>query len=200
MSIYCGAEYNPKPKQHCPASCGRIAIPFPFGLKEGCFASELFRLNCSSGNLTVLGSEEGQYPVTNISVEDGTLTVRNMVHGGKGQGAISIVTSNGGSVHGLPMEDKFDFSMEIDAVIKWVVANLTCQTAMQKDATYACRSSHSYCINVTHGKIFTGYRCKCSFGFQGNPYVKDGCIGLILLITLHCALILLSHLQIFRNI
>ncbi|XP_037450004.1 wall-associated receptor kinase 2-like [Triticum dicoccoides] len=26
------ADYNPKPKEHCPPSCGRITVPFPFGL------------------------------------------------------------------------------------------------------------------------------------------------------------------------
>lgn len=181
MSIYCGADYyNPKPKEHCPASCGRIAIPFPFGLEEGCFPNERFRLNCTSGNLTVSATEDAQYRVTDISVENGTLTVNK----------------NGSNAKEDPMEDQYDFFMAHDIVMKWAVANLTCQTAMQKDTMYACRNSHSYCLNVTHGEIFMGYRCQCSSGLQGNPYVKDGCTGLILLITLHCALMFLSHLQI----
>ena len=184
MSMYRGADYNPKPKEHCPASCGPITIPSPFGLEEGCFANEKFHLNCTSGNLTVSVSEGAQYQVTGVSVEDGTLTVSNMVNGSNAKEAILIQTEDGYGVES-PMEDQFDFSVEYNIVIKWAVANLTCETAIQKDAMYACRSSQSYCLNVTHGVIFMGYRCKCSPGFQGNPYVNAGCTGMILLITLY---------------
>ncbi|XP_047051905.1 wall-associated receptor kinase 5-like [Lolium rigidum] len=192
--------YNPKPKEQCRSSCGPITVPFPFGLEEGCSANERFLLNCTSGNLT-LSVSIAQYHVTDVSVEDGTLTVSNMVSGSNAKEVMLIQTDNTGYEwdEEALMEDRFDFSMEYDIVIKWAVANLTCQTAMQKDTGYACRSSHSYCLNVTHGEIFMGYRCKCSPGFQGNPYIKDNCTGLILLITLHCALLLLSYLQIFRK-
>uniref|UniRef100_A0ACD5VVC4 Uncharacterized protein n=1 Tax=Avena sativa TaxID=4498 RepID=A0ACD5VVC4_AVESA len=60
-------------------------------------------------------------------------------------------------------------------VMKWAVTNQTCQTAKQKGSMYACRSSYSDCLNVIHGDLFMGYRCKCSQGYQGNPYIKDGC-------------------------
>ncbi|XP_044954659.1 wall-associated receptor kinase 3-like [Hordeum vulgare subsp. vulgare] len=167
-------DYNAKPKEHCHASCGSITVPFPFGLEEGCFASEKFHLNCTSGNLTVSVSEVIQYHVTDISVEDGTLTVSNMVNGSNEKEAIFVQTKDGYRVY-APMEDQFDFSTEYNIVIKWAVANLTCPTAMQKDTTYACRSSQSDCLNVTHGDMFMGYRCKCLSGFQGNPYVEYGC-------------------------
>ncbi|XP_047071286.1 wall-associated receptor kinase 5-like [Lolium rigidum] len=145
----CGEpDYNPKPKGHCPASCGSIIVPFPFGLQKGCSANDRFLLNCISGNLTLFALGDAQY-VTNVSVEDGTLTVSNVVSGN---------------------------NATEDTVKKWAVANLTCQQAkLQKETTYACRSSHSDCLNVTHGEIFIGYRCKCSSGFQGNPYVQDDC-------------------------
>ncbi|XP_048536595.1 wall-associated receptor kinase 5-like isoform X2 [Triticum urartu] len=168
-------DYNPKPKEHCPASCGPITVPFPFGLQEGCFANQKFHLNCTYDNLTLSFSEGAQYYVTNLSVEDGTLTVSNMVNGHNEKEEILIYTQNG-YVFEDPMEDEFYFSMESDNhLIKWAVANLTCHIAMQKGTMYACRSSYSYCLNVTYGEIFMGYRCKCSSGFQGNPYVNDGC-------------------------
>ena len=59
------------------------------------------------------------------------------------------------------------------------VTNLTCPMAMgmQYRDMYACRSFNSTCLNVTHGNgtMHLGYRCKCSKGFAGNPYVPDGC-------------------------
>jgi membrane-bound inhibitor of C-type lysozyme len=192
MSIYCGADYNPKPKGHCPASCGSIIVPFPFGLQDGCSANERFLLNCTSGNLTLSVVEDIQYHVADISVDNGTVTVSNMVSGSNAEEVISIQqTDNTGTYRTRSeyfVEDNFDFSMDYGIVIKWAVANLTCQQAKQKETTYACRSSHSDCLNVTHGEIFMGYRCKCSSGFQGNPYVQDGCTGQILLSTLHLSL------------
>ncbi|XP_044408502.1 wall-associated receptor kinase 3 [Triticum aestivum] len=125
------------------------------------------------------GTSGAQYLVTDISVEDGTLIVNNMVNGSNAEEVVIMKTQSAGhSLHlGPPVEDLFDFSMEYNIVMNWAVTNLTCQTAMQKDI-YACRSSHSYCLNVTHGEIFMGYRCKCSLGYQGNPYIKDGCKGI----------------------
>ncbi|VAI41989.1 unnamed protein product [Triticum turgidum subsp. durum] len=41
-------------------------------------------------------------------------------------------------------------------------------------ATSACRSSLSSCHNVT-GNYRTGYVCRCHDGYQGNPYLADGC-------------------------
>uniref|UniRef100_A0A453H6R8 EGF-like domain-containing protein n=1 Tax=Aegilops tauschii subsp. strangulata TaxID=200361 RepID=A0A453H6R8_AEGTS len=134
---------------------------------------------CTSGTLTVSVSEGTQYQVTGVSVEDGTLTAGNIVNGSNEKEATLVKTDNNGEELEEPMEDQFDFSMEYDhIVIKWAIANLTCETAKQKDTMYACRSSQSYCLNVTHGAIFMGYRCKCSSGFQGNPYLKDGCRGI----------------------
>ena len=76
-----------------------------------------------------------------------------------------------------PVEDQFDFSMEYDIVIRWAVTNSYCEQAMhRRSSNYACRSVNSDCQNVTHGKIFMGYRCKCS-GYKGNPYVQEGCTG-----------------------
>uniref|UniRef100_A0ACD5Y9R3 Uncharacterized protein n=1 Tax=Avena sativa TaxID=4498 RepID=A0ACD5Y9R3_AVESA len=176
-------DYNPKPKDHCPvsSSCGSITVPFPFGLQERCTANDnRFLLNCTSfGNLTLSVLGDAKYHVTDVSVENGTLTVSNMVGGNQAKEAVLIdQTDNYGTTVSTSvalLEDQFDFSLEYDMVIKWAVANQTCQTVMQKHTMYACLSSHSDCLNVTHGYIFMGYRCKCSQGFQGNPYIKDGC-------------------------
>uniref|UniRef100_A0ACD5XHZ3 Uncharacterized protein n=1 Tax=Avena sativa TaxID=4498 RepID=A0ACD5XHZ3_AVESA len=173
----CVQDYNPKPpKEHCNTSCGSINVPFPFGIQQGCSANDdRFLLNCTSGNLTLSVFGRAQYHVNDVSVEDGTLTVSNMVSGNHAKEAVLIEqTDNYGDTMVL-LEDQFDFSLEYDMVIKWAVANLTCQIAKQKDTMYACRSSNSDCLLVTHGEIFMGYRCKCSPGYQGNPYIEHGC-------------------------
>lgn len=134
-----------------------MKIPFPFGVEEGCFANERFRLNCTEGNLTVCELGKAQYHVTAVSLDDGTLTVGNMMNDTNYEKEEIIVqttdTGDDDSFSG-PVEDGFDLSMEYAIVIRWAVTNLTCEVAVQKNTTYACRSSHSYCLNVTHRKAF----------------------------------------------
>ncbi|KAK1314821.1 Wall-associated receptor kinase 2 [Acorus calamus] len=56
-------------------------------------------------------------------------------------------------------------------VLDWVIDNQTCEEA--KNAyDYACVSLNSFCYNSTNG---AGYRCNCSAGYQGNPYLGGGC-------------------------
>lgn len=129
-----------------------------------------------------------QYHVTSVSLEDGTLTVSNMLND-TNYGKEEIVrTTNDGSTFSGPLEDQYGLSIEYSVFqVKWAAANLTCETAVQKNTAYACRSIHSYCLNVTHGEIFMGHRCKCISGFHGNPYVQDGCTGSFFIIPLQSA-------------
>uniref|UniRef100_K3Z0A4 Protein kinase domain-containing protein n=1 Tax=Setaria italica TaxID=4555 RepID=K3Z0A4_SETIT len=174
-------DYNPESTEHCRRSCGNMNISFPFGFEEGCFGNEKFRLNCTAAGDTLFSTGDIQYRVTGISIEDGTLNVRNMLSNastGKEEIIVSTDESGGMDVSG-PVEDRLDFSMEyVDIVIRWAVTNSTCEQALQNITKYACRSENSSCLNVTHGKIFMGYRCKCSPGFKGNPYIQEGCTGI----------------------
>ncbi|KAI3977351.1 hypothetical protein MKX01_000264 [Papaver californicum] len=61
----------------------------------------------------------------------------------------------------------------IPVVLDWAIeSNRTCEEAQLNNKTYACQVN-SYCSETTNNQ---GYRCICSKGYKGNPYLESGCI------------------------
>ena len=66
----------------------------------------------------------------------------------------------------------------IPVVLDWAIWNGTCPSAPKGDnnenlSDGACASTQSYCVNASNGEH--GYFCRCSKGYTGNPYIKNGC-------------------------
>ncbi|TVU46128.1 hypothetical protein EJB05_05646, partial [Eragrostis curvula] len=159
--------YNPiQEKGNCSQSCGDINVPFPFGLEEGCSARKLFQLNCTNTASSILQFND-MLLVTNINVSGGLIGIKYISYEAE---EIFLPMSVAGEPKLYVGSGESAFSMQ------WAVANLSCQDALQNMSTYACVSINSTCISVNSTHAYRiGYQCKCSPGFEGNPYVINGC-------------------------
>ncbi|KAI3820269.1 hypothetical protein L1987_07813 [Smallanthus sonchifolius] len=55
-------------------------------------------------------------------------------------------------------------------VLEWTVGHNDCKHSQQDKTRYVCKEN-SVCIDSTND----GYNCRCAPGYQGNPYLPNGC-------------------------
>ncbi|KAJ3687184.1 hypothetical protein LUZ61_016348 [Rhynchospora tenuis] len=64
-------------------------------------------------------------------------------------------------------------NFKVQLVLDWAIRNVgNCSYARLNLTDYACQSTNHDCNNSQNG---AGYLCRCSKGYQGNPYISGGC-------------------------
>ncbi|KAG5584888.1 hypothetical protein H5410_045322 [Solanum commersonii] len=62
---------------------------------------------------------------------------------------------------------------KLPLVLDWAIGEETCEIAKINSTTYGCKSKNSDCQDNSNGYPFS-----CMQGYDGNPYLKDGCQGI----------------------
>ncbi|KAK4479598.1 hypothetical protein RD792_015118 [Penstemon davidsonii] len=69
-----------------------------------------------------------------------------------------------------------DWLATVPVILDWRIGSENCSEAARNSTSFACQEN-SLCIDAEAG--VGGYRCGCSAGYGGNPYLPPGCQGLI---------------------
>ncbi|KAF2920352.1 hypothetical protein DAI22_08g202600 [Oryza sativa Japonica Group] len=78
------------------------------------------------------------------------------------------VLSRLGAIAGAPDAAR---NVGVRTVVNWMLGNSSCVEA-KKLSDFGCLSDNSECFDGPAGR---GYACKCRSGYDGNPYMPNGC-------------------------
>ncbi|OEL16137.1 hypothetical protein BAE44_0022844 [Dichanthelium oligosanthes] len=196
--VLAAANVPPAHQPGCKSRCGDVDIPYPFGIGDQCAIHSGFRINCTIVDGTYRPFK-GPFEVTKISIPDakawmkmgiswrcyGQTDTQQMTEDDAWQNFTNTPFS-----YVVVMEEKgfsynttYPYSInfwnaykgKVPVVMDWIIRFDKCEVAKKDTSSHACVSSNSECVDASANNGRAAYRCTCQVGYEGNPYVKDGC-------------------------
>ncbi|KAI3987370.1 hypothetical protein MKX01_022012 [Papaver californicum] len=160
-------------KPGCRDRCGNVSIPYPFGMDTSdCYYDSGFKITCNHSTGTPVAFLDSwlhrRYEVLQITLDH----VRVRVSAPSVCGHLDFSNETRSSepfLHATPFTINLLHYMRTSSKI------------FLRRTHRACLWKKTYCLAFHNGP---GYTCKCSKGYEGNPYLLNGCQGIGLSIVL----------------
>ncbi|XP_050380053.1 putative wall-associated receptor kinase-like 16 [Argentina anserina] len=113
-----------------------------------------------------------QVPITIDDVKHYSTRLRSISSDYRSCGYAFLTEEESFKFSSLDLNEDLDYRKEAPLVLEWAIRNQPSCVEARRSKDYACKAKFSNCINSTNGP---GYYCKCRKGYQGNPYLLNGC-------------------------
>ncbi|KAJ6341163.1 hypothetical protein OIU78_009352 [Salix suchowensis] len=181
-------------RPNCAETCGNISIPFPFGIGTGCYMNSWFAVDCnkttadspgraflSSINMEVLEiSLEGSLVRVNSPVISSGCSGRGYPNDqGTNQCKVAFIVEREWSLDNIKSPEAVQHLQHVPAILNWFVYNDDIPEGEENSDAMKCSpplrliSSRWGLSTVT--LYSNSITCSCNPGYNGNPYLLDGC-------------------------
>ncbi|KAK1288254.1 Wall-associated receptor kinase 2 [Acorus calamus] len=146
--------------------------PFTMGCISTCYRSE----SVADGDCSGMGCCQSRIPkgITYFEVEFNSYYNHSRVMGFNPCSYVFLVDQDWYKFTSNDISDAFynGNSGVVPAVLDFSIGTESCSDARKNKYDYACVSENSNCSNASSG---SGYFCSCKSGYEGNPYLQNGC-------------------------